>query len=114
MMLVQPSTKRHLVVLNYHNHRKTLNRSEVHTFMKYAGLCRAISYPRKRDPSLPSKLEAQRDACGYRHYVADVTYWGKHSSPEISNVQVAAVRGRVGCAQVTSKHVCQGHPHFVA
>jgi hypothetical protein len=46
MVLIQSSTKRYLVVLDYHNYRKTLNRREIHTFMKYSGLRGAIADPR--------------------------------------------------------------------
>ena len=38
MMLVQPSTERHLVVLYDHDHRQSLNRREIHAFVKHPGL----------------------------------------------------------------------------
>src|SRR6185503_15393765 len=113
MMLVQPSAKRHFVILDNHDQRKPLHRCQIHAFVKYPGFGGAVANPRESNTRFASELKCERKAGNNCHYVANVAYRRQYTLPEVSDMKVSAARGRISGAQVTTKHIRKRHAHLM-
>ena len=112
-VLIHTRSQGHLVVLDDEHRRNPPRCRQGEAFVERPRPRGSVTHPGHGDAGLLPRLERQRDTGDDGGRRSHMTHGLEHSPLEVTDVEIAPTRGRVGRGQVSAEQVRERHAHHV-